>query len=181
MSQAIETPPRRRNRNWVWVFGILLVLGVAAVSINWIFNVGQPLTKERLQEARNLWKQHRPNNYNVRIIKTSMFASVDGSKGTTVDEIVVHVRDRKITAFFVNGKEPEPLATARDEQQRRESYDMDGLYDSIEEFLRMDERENKKSFMRARFHKSDGRLTLFTRQVNGLRSPHLQVEVKHAN
>ena len=40
------------------------------------------------------------------------------------------------------------------------------------------ERDQRKSYMRARFNKNDGHLTLFTRQVGGLRSPHLQVELR---
>ena len=178
------SPPRRRNRNWLWVFAALGVLGVLAIVINWAYNVGQPLTPEKLAAARELWKKNRPASYDLKIVRSTSYSSSDGAGGTTVDRIELQVRDGRVTQFLLNGREPEPLfapdgqRNLDEERRQRASYDIDGLFDAMEQFLEMDRREEHKSFMRARFDERDGHVMLFTRQIHGKRVPHIQVEMK---
>lgn len=170
--------------NWAIVFIVLAALGVLAITINWVYNAGQPLTPEKLAAARQLWKQHGPSDYDLKITRAASYTSSDGSGGTTVDRIDLQVRGGQVTSFLLNGKEPEPLI-GRDgqrnveaERRQRESYAMDGLFDAIEEFMELDRREGRRSFMRARFDKTDGHITMFTRQVDGKRVPHIVIELK---
>ena len=116
-----------------------------------------------------------------------MYSAPDGSGGTTVDKLDLQIRDHRVTSFLVNGREPEPLL-ARDgqrlldaERRQRESYDIAGLFDDIEELMKKDQREGTGAFLRARFDKTDGHVTSFSRQLRGKRNPHLVVEMKRVN
>jgi hypothetical protein len=172
-----------KNRNWIIVFVVLGLLGVLAVGINWAYNAGEPLTPEKLKAARDLWERNRPPNYDLKITFTKTYASTDGTTGTVVDKLAVQVRGAKIVGFTINGKEPDPLLDAKgernlaEERARRENYDIAGLFDSIEEFMDKDRRESRKTFIRARFDKTDGHVTQFTRQYQGRREQHIQVEL----
>lgn len=183
----IEYGRSPRRRNWIWVFAALAVLGLAAIAINWFYNASQPLTADQLRSARELWKRSRPSDYDLKITRAVSYASADGSGGTTVDKIDLQVRGGQTIGFLLNGREPEPLLdrdghrNVAEERRQRMSYDIDGLFDAIEEFMELDRRENRRSFLRARFDKSDGHVVLFTRQVQGKRVPHIQVELKMAN
>lgn len=174
-------------RNWKWVFVVLAVLGALAITVNWVYNAGQPLTVEELHAARALWTNSRPSNYDLKITRAQSYTSADGGGGTVVDKIDVQVRGGKVTSFLLNGREPEPLLDREgkrlidEERRQRASYDIDGLFDAIEEFIDIDRREKRKSFLRARFDKNDGHVILFTRQVQGKRVPHIQVELKRVD
>lgn len=184
LAAAPPIPIRRRNRNWLWVFAALFLLAVLAMGINWAWNTTQPLTAARLSEARAQWKQNRPSDYDLKIARTVMYESSDGVRGTIVDKYFVQVRGGKIVEFQVNGKEPEPLLNrdgspnAAADGERRLHFDMDGLFDDIDEIMAKDKRDNVNSFLRARFNKDDGHLMRFSRQIGGRRSPYIQVDLK---
>lgn len=186
-SGGLQTPARRKNRNWIWVFVAFALLGVAAIAINWTYSAGQPLTEEKLRVARELWKKNRPTNYDLKVVRATTYASSDGSSGTTVDRIDLQVRNAKVVSFLLNGREPEPLINREgqrnvdEEGRQRASYDVDGLFDAMQEFMELDKRQGTRSFLRASFHKQDGHVTLFTRQVQGKRVPQIQVELKRVD
>lgn len=194
-SSASGVRSRTRNRNWIWVFAALGVLGALAILINliwvkadWSFKPAAELTTEQLNNARALWKANRPANYDLKIVRAAMYSASDGSSGTTVDRIDLQVRGGKIVSFLLNGREPEPLLdrdnkrNVDEERRQRESYDIDGLFDAMEEFMQIDKREANRSFLRASFDKHDGHVTLFTRQVSGKRGvPQIQVELKRVD
>jgi hypothetical protein len=186
-SGRLPNPARRVSRNWVWVFLAFALLGVAAITINWVYNAGQPLTEEKLKAARERWRQNRPANYDVKVISTKMYLSSDGTSGTTVDRIDLQVRGGRVTTFLLNGREPEPLLDregkrlVEEERRLREEYDIDGLFNSIEAFLDMDKREGNRSLLKANFDKRDGHVTLFSRQINGKYVPRIQVELKRVD
>ncbi len=191
MSSA-ETPVTpsvhpRRNRNWLWALIALAGLGLLAISVNWYVNsnyyVAEPVTPERLREARDLWRRNHPADYNLKIIDSVTSSSSDGSSSTRVDKFELQVRGGKIVQFLVNTREPEPLhdstgkRNADEERRQRESYDIPGLFDAIEEFMERDKRDHVPSTLRARFDKTDGHVTIFVRLVDGKRVPHIQVEL----
>src|SRR5262245_27323812 len=179
-----QTVPWRRNRNWLWVFAVMAVLAALAIGINWAWNSTQPLTLQRLKEAQALWGQRRPADYDLKIAFTVMSASADGSRQTGVTKYFGQVRAGQVVGFLVNGREPDALfrpdgtRNLDAERRQRDYYDIAGLFDAIEELMALDAREGRKSFLRARFDKSDGHLMLFSRQVDGLRNPYIQVDLK---
>lgn len=171
--------PRRGPRNWVWIFVALGVLGVLAIAINWAYNATQPLTEDQLRTARQMWRERRPANYDLRID-----TATESSGRIVRDRIELQVRNGAIVSFLHNGRDPEPLLdpegrrNVEEERRQRAAYDIDGLFDAIEEFMTADRRSGVNSFLRARFDKTDGHVTLFIRQVNRSRSPVIRVELK---
>jgi hypothetical protein len=180
----IRNPKSARNRRWLWVFAVLGALGLLAMGINYAYNVGEPLTLEKLNAARALWEQKRPQNYDLRIVFSREYVSADNRQGTIVDQFEVQVRSGKVTGFLVNGKEPEPLLDEKgqrrltEERLRRESYDISGIFDSIEDLMNKDRREQNPTYMRARFDPNDGHVTLFTRQFQRRREQYIEVVMK---
>ena len=171
-----------KNRNWIIVFAALGIMGALAIGINWTYNAGEPLTPEKLKAARDLWERSRPPNYDLKITVTKTYASSDGTSGTQVDKYAVKVRNGQIADFLLNGQPPEPLDDKGErnfarERELRQGYDIAGLFDSIEEFMEKDRREDRKTFIRARFDKADGHVVQFTRQYQGRREQHIQVEL----
>jgi hypothetical protein len=145
------------------------------------------LTPERLQAARTLWREKGPADYDLRIARTIMTKSSDGVRQTIVDKCTVQVRGGNIVGFLVNGKQPEPRLN-RDgtpnpdaDREGRSHFSVEGMFDDIEETMAKDKRENVQSFLRARFNKDDGHLMLFSRQIDGLRNPYIQVDFKRVN
>jgi hypothetical protein len=174
----------KRNRRWLWVFVVLGVLGLLAMGINFAYNVGEPLTPEKLNAARALWEEKRPANYDLHIMFSREYMSADNRRGTIVDQFDVQVRDGRVTGFLVNGKEPDPLLDEKgqrrleDERLRRESYDISGICDSIEDLMNKDRREQSPSLMRARFDRNDGHVSYFTRQIYKRREQYIQITMK---
>lgn len=157
------SPPRRKSatldflvRKWIWVFVVLAVLGILAVAINFGYNIRQQLTPAQLHEARQRWEQHGPADYDLRV-QIRRHTS-DAGDPAIVDNYVLQVRDRQVVHATINDGPLEP--------QKYEYYDMPGLYDSIDEFLRRDQRDGRReSFMVAKFDRRDGRLMKFIRRV----------------
>src|SRR5262249_19883259 len=186
MSEPEAAPQSRlrRNRNWIWVFLAFALLGVAAIGINWIYNAGQPLNEAKLQAARELWRKNHPANYDLKIIRTMSYTASDGRSGTTVDRMELQVRGDRVVSFLLNGREPEPLLDrdgkrlVDEERRQRESYDIDGWFDAMQQFMEVDQRQGNRSFLRASFDKQDGHVTVFTRQFQGKYVPRIQVELR---
>jgi hypothetical protein len=172
-----------KNRKWILVFVVIAILGALAVGINWAYNLSEPLTIEKLNAARVQWLKLHPSSYDLRIIFAKTYSSSDGTSGTIVDKLGVQVRNGKVVGFTINGKEPEPLLDEKGERKldeerlRRESYDISGLFDSIEVFMDRDRRDGRSTFIRARFDAKDGHVVQFTRQYQGKREQHIQIEL----
>jgi hypothetical protein len=171
--------PRWRNRNWLWIFLAFAILGILAIAINWAYNATQPLTEDELQHARHVWRKKRPTDYDLRV---DILTESSGRK--VRDRMDLQVRGGTVVGFLLNGREPEPLLdrdgrrNIEEERRQRASYDIDGLFDAIEEFLNNDRRSGIRSFLRARFDKNDGHVMIFIRQVDRIRSPMIRVELK---
>src|SRR5436190_4259037 len=102
----------RRNRGWIWFFVVLTVLAVAAVAINWTYNVRQQLTPEQLKTASDLWAKNGPADYDLLIEKAYSSAYSDGE---TRERIQVKVRNRNVVSARFEGAKDEIPPTARDE------------------------------------------------------------------
>src|SRR5439155_13606841 len=104
------------------------------IGINLGYNIGEPLTPEKLAAARELWRAHRPNDYDLKIV------TIQGG-GTVQNRYSLKIRGGKIAEFLVNGREAEPLLdrngnrNAAEERRQREAWDIDGLFDVIDELM----------------------------------------------
>jgi len=180
MEQATpDARHRPRNRRWLWFFLALAVLGLLAIGINLAYNLGEPLTPEKLLAARELWRQKRPANYDLKILAVQ----AGGSMRNTYD---LKVRDGQIVEFHVNGRNPESLfdkggnRNVAEERAQRQAWDIDGLFDVIEELMDQDRSAGRRTFTRARFDKTDGHLLLYQRQVNRVQEQQIHVDLRPA-
>jgi hypothetical protein len=151
----------QKNRNWIWFFVVLTLLGAAAVTINWAYNARQQLTLEELQRDEALWDDVGPADYDLVIEKT--YQSSAGDSPTT-ERVEVEVRRKKVVAGRLNGA---PRDVAKGPWAR---YDMSGWFRFVERFQKMDtEPEAPRTFRTAEFDPRTGQLLRFTRSVSTTR------------
>src|SRR5436190_1861889 len=121
MSKSACNGPRsataRRGRGWIWFFVVLACLVALALGVQRWWYAQQRLTPQQLEEARALWKAHRPADYDLEYTK----------KGDATGTFLVQVRGGKVISATLDGRPLEPRLYA--------SCDMDGLFDDIEGFL----------------------------------------------
>ena len=147
------------NRNWIWFFVALVVLGAAAVSINWAYNSRRQLTIAELQKNEDLWDKAGPVDYDLTIDKTIQSAS---SGQPIQDRIEVKVRKKKVVDAGINGR---PL-----EKRLWDEYDMPGWFGFVERFLTIDKApEAPRTFRAAEFDPTTGQLLHYTRSVSTTR------------
>jgi hypothetical protein len=162
-AQRPESPlPRHKVGAWFWalLLSLFIVAGLAVLPVLWIGGLAVRsqqvrLTPERLAQARALWARKRPQNYALIYTKSG------GAHGT----IRVEVRDSKAVAVTLDDRpitqDDRPLSPSRYGR-----YDMDGLFDDIEEFLDIDARQPELHALTvAQFSADDGHLLLYSRQV----------------
>jgi hypothetical protein len=148
-----------KNRNWIWFFASLVVLGTAAVAINWAYNARRQLTMEQLTAAEDLWDKAGPADYDL-VVEKSFQSKAEDTPET--HRIEVRVRKGKVLA-------------ASDEQgelPRRvwKEYDMPGWFGFVERFLQMDTSQGApRTFRAAEFDPRTGQLLHFTRSVSTTR------------
>jgi hypothetical protein len=58
--------PRPRSRPWLVFFAVLALLAASAVGLETWYNLRQQLTPEALEQARALWRQQGPADYDLR-------------------------------------------------------------------------------------------------------------------
>src|SRR4051812_9364378 len=147
------------NRNWVWFFAALVVLGAAAIGINWAYNARQQLTPEQLRAAEDRWDKHGPADYDLVIDKRFQSTSADAPEEHRIE---VRVRKGKVVA-------------ASDEQGALPTrvwgeYDMPGWFGFVERFLEMDTAAGApRTFRSAVFDPTTGALQHFRRSVSATR------------
>jgi|SRR5262245_57598550 len=145
----------RKSRKWVWFFVALGVMGITAITVNWIYNARQQLTRERLEAARRFWEERRPADYDLEYVKA----------GTASGRFVVRVRNGKVESVTLDGRPPTQNDRPRPPQDYP-IYDMSGLFEDIAEFLDKDAQPGSpRAFNRAEFDPGDGHLIRFVRST----------------
>ena len=153
----MTAPPR--NRNWLWFFAALVVLGAAAVSINWAYNARRQLTMEELQKNEDLWEKAGPADYDLTIDKTIQSAAEDKPEQHRIE---VQVRRKKV----VSAKDEQGVLPKR----VWDEYDMSGWFGFIERFLQIDSALGApRTFCSAEFDPRTGQLLHYIRSVSTTR------------
>jgi hypothetical protein len=138
------------NRGWIWYFGIVGVLAVAAVAGLIWYNRSQQLTPQELAEAHARWDRFGPADYDMEYRQT----------GSAPETRKVRVRQGKVVWATRDG---EPL-----EKRLYHYSDMPALFGFIEDFLREDAQPGKpRTFCTAAFDTHDGHLVHYIRRVMG--------------
>jgi hypothetical protein len=146
----------QQNRNWIWFFVALVILGAAAVSINWAYNSRKQLTMEQLTAAEDKWDTVGPADYDLVVDKTIQSAN---SADPIHDRIEVKVRKKKVVEATMNGR---PL-----EHRLWDDYDVPGWFGFVERFLQIDTAAGApRTYRTAEFAETTGQLLHFTRSVS---------------
>jgi hypothetical protein len=149
----------KKNHNWIWFFAAVVVLGAAAVTINWAYNARRQLTMEQLAAAEDLWDKAGPAGYDLVVDKTLQSTS---ATEPIRDRIEVKVRKKKVVEATINGG---PLP-----RRLWEEYDLPAWFGYIEQFLKIDTAPGApRTFRAAEFDPRTGQLLHFTRSVSTTR------------
>jgi hypothetical protein len=143
-------------RGWKWYFALLILLTLAATVSLIVYNLWQQLTPEQFEANLKLWQQKGPKSYTL--VYKDTFTPQAGGEQT--NHYVVKVVNRKVKEVLVNGVPKE---------ERLEYHDMDGLFNFIERFFEMDEKEKRKVYRKGVFDENTGALRRFVRRVMGTR------------
>jgi hypothetical protein len=145
--------PAKNPRGWKWFFALLALLTLSStVGLIW-YNLSQQLRPEQFEAARKLWSERGPTSYHLAF-KESFSSPADGQ--TSSNDYAVTVRDGKVVAVIVNGIP---------KTERLQYHDMNGIFNEIERFFELDEKEKRRVFRRAIFDEHTGAVRWFVRRV----------------
>jgi hypothetical protein len=140
------------SRGWIGYFIVLAFLAVAAVCIPLWYNLSQQLDPGELEAARKLWAEKGPASYDLEYTK----------KGSVNGKFLVQVRNGKVLSVTLDGQPLEPRLYPY--------YDMGGLLDDVGRFLELDRTPGSpRTFVTAKFDKTDGHLIHYIRSVTSTR------------
>jgi hypothetical protein len=161
--RALAPSVRARSRRWMWFFAALAVLGVAAISINWVYSVWQQLRPDRLAAARALWRERGPANYDLEyVVKEESTPGGDARDDPHFDYYKAQVREGQVQSATRNDV---PLSP--DEAKRR---DVNALFDLIQAYLERDGAPGRpRTYAHAHFDSTDGHPIHYVRRVMGSR------------
>lgn len=146
-------PAMQPNRRWIWFFVVLIVLSVAAVTSLIVYNLRQQLKPEQIAVARRLWREKKPDSYQLAY-------TIKKGTDARAESFVVRVRDRKAVSVTLDGR---PL-----EKRLFEHYVMDALLDFINDSLESDAKPGRpRTFTRGIFDPASGALRWYVRRVMG--------------
>jgi len=137
----------------MWFFGLLVLLTIVAISIQVWYNLGQQLTSQKLEGARELWKRGGLRDYDMEYT----IKKIDGSETYNVQ-----VRQGKVVSASRDG---------HPEETRLYRYrDMPALFGFLEDFLAQDTQPAApRTFATASFDPQDGHLIHYVRSVMSTR------------
>lgn len=153
--------PASKSRVWTWLVMLLgLALFAVTLGIIW-YRSRYPLTATRLQEARELWKQHGPANYNLLI-------TIEGRMPGTY---YVEVREGRVVRAvqrLANGGQTDILTVTlpdgRTLRREAQEWTVPGLFDWLESDLQRDQASgNVYTFVL--FDSYDGHLIEYVRSA----------------
>jgi hypothetical protein len=142
----------KKSNNWKWFFAALVVLSLLASGTLIGYNMQLQLRPEELEAKRELWRQNRPASYTL--IYTETFSSQADSAPLS-NHYVVKVDNRKVREVLVNGIP---------KKEGLEYHDMDGLFNEVERFFELDEKEKRRVFRKAQFD-DNGAIKSYVRRV----------------
>src|SRR5262249_29251307 len=131
-SSPVTRHPPPATRRWVLLFAALAALGLAAVSINWLYNRSRWLTPEQVEallaEARQKWQRLGPADYDMELRLGRNNPQPGGA--ALVDSYKVKVRGGKVVGVTANGQ---PLP-----ERQFDYYSLPAQFDAIEDYLVID-------------------------------------------
>jgi hypothetical protein len=165
------SPPARRG--WLAYFAVLGVLGLAALVIPILYNLGLQLTPEQEARARALWRSAAPADYDL----TMGLLTTRGGEETR-DEYRVAVRGGRTVLVGLNGwllhADPSlavPAGTALlgmpPEDLHR--FGVNALFADIEAALKHDAASGGRDYLTVTFDPRDGHPIRYVHRIRGTR------------
>jgi hypothetical protein len=146
-------------------FLTLGALGAAAVTINFVYNLSLQLRPEQVAQARALWRQNAPADYDLEWLVRTTHGGEDQD-----DENSLYVRGGRPALLGCNGEllyaDPWFPALPRDDPRLR---GVEGMFDAMEEALRHDVSVGGRNYCTATFDLRDGHPQHFIHRVRGTR------------
>jgi hypothetical protein len=168
MSVQQSKPARPRARRWVAFFLALAVLGALAIALPIVYNLGQQLRPEQLDEARRRWSENGPASYDLEV-------AVGFGRDPQPQRYTVLVRDGR--AVFAAGEGSvqaldgavSALAgvAARGALGGEQPVTVEALFSHIAEVLDQNARSRRRNFTLAVFDPRDGHPRRFIHRVRG--------------
>src|SRR5947209_5877351 len=130
---VMTSPPAKKNHRWIWYFAVIFVMALVATVALIVFNLQQQLRPEQLAAARRMWKEKGPSAYTLSY-------TTRRNDEPDPDHYAVKVRGGKVVEAAFNGQPESP--------QLFHYRGMEGLFDIIERFMRIDsEAGNPKTYV----------------------------------
>jgi hypothetical protein len=161
------------SRRWIAFFLILAVLGVAAVSINLVYNLSLKLRPEQVARARELWRRNAPADYDLEwLVRTSRGGDEQD------DEFFLAVRGGRPVFLGCDGEVlyaeaglalvagPGLLALPRQDPRAQ---GVEAMFRRIEEALRHDAAAGGRIYCTAMFDPRNGHPLRFVHRVPSTR------------
>jgi hypothetical protein len=153
----------KKNHLWIWFFVFVIAASVALAGFMIWFNLRLQLTPEKLEAARQKWKEHGPKDY-AMTITTKL--------GEHVDVYKVKVEGGKVMEVRLNGellRNQETDVVYKPGHAKLQYYSMERQFVYLEGFLESDAKKNEKNHLIAIFNEKTGALEFFTRSERATR------------
>jgi hypothetical protein len=163
---AVRAPERRRWR-WVAFFAVLAALAAAAVALPIVYNLGQLLRPEQLEEARRRWQANGPADYDLTF-------SVRYDRDAQAERHIVLVRGGRVVYAacegelrYVGGGIGALAGLPAGGVRRGPVLDVPAILGRIERLLEEARERGGRDFLVATFHGDDGHPRRIIRRVRG--------------
>jgi hypothetical protein len=158
MNHSMTSSPPRRRQRWIGFFVVLSVLAAIAIVVPIVYNLSIQLRPEQLAEARRLWRENGPADYDLAyLVQTS------GADGEEQTQYQVKVRGGRTVYVEVNGE----MVAAERTAKVAERYGVPELFDEIEAGLQRDAASGRRNFATAQFDPKDGHPFHYVHRVAG--------------
>jgi hypothetical protein len=168
MEQPPAAPPARR-RPWLPFFAALALLAALAVVVPLLYNLGQQLRPEQLEQARARWRAEGPRDYDLEY-------TLRQGREEQAERYRVRVRGGRAVFASCDGEvlflDPSAaagagLALVALSAGGGRGYTVEGVFDRIEEVLSQGAGAPRHNFTVAVFDPHDGHPRRFVHRVRG--------------
>jgi hypothetical protein len=160
-----EPVPPRSHSLWKWYFAVVIALTLLATAALWWFNQSIQLTRAQFNAERRRWEEKRPPAYRFSYFRVDDDSStgvlykveVAGARVTRAEAFDVEVRERRDIEAKGEGRTLSPA--------KAQLHSMDELFRLLDGLLEEDARQERRVYVRARFHPDHGALLEFVHRV----------------
>lgn len=167
---SLPTSAPRQRWRYLAFFGLLACLAVAGVTLPIVYNLGQQLKPEQLEQARARWRDNGPADYDLTY-------SVAYDRSRLAERHLVLVRGGKVAFASCEGEVVSlspalsamvglPLGGTGEGRAR----DVPALFAHIEAMLKEEEAAGRRNFLVAVFDPREGYPRRFIRRVRGTKT-----------